>query len=224
MKPLRAVLLVGSAKPSGTSTSESLGRFLFDRLDRAGVATSTLTVDRSASGRDRRLVAAVAAADVFVLSTPLYVDSFPALVIRSLEAIAADRQRGARRRCGFAVIVNCGFPEASQCDTVLAMARLFARRAGFEWMGGLALGEGGTIDGKHLEAFGGVTKQVRAALDLAAAALAEGQAIPAEAVARMARRMLPQRIYTIAATIDWRRRAVRHGVPQRQLRARPFEM
>ena len=222
MKPARALLLVGSAKPSGVSTSASLGRYLFDRLVELGVQTSSMTVDRSAVGRDRRFLAAVAESDLFVLSTPLYVDSFPALVIRAFEAIALERQRRPPRPCGFALIVNCGFPEASQCDTALAIARLFARRTRFDWRGGLALGEGGAIDGRKLEAFGGLTKHVRAALDAAATALAEGLPIPAEATTQMAGRMLPPRLYTFAATIDWRRRAFRHGVPQRQLRARPF--
>ena len=224
MTPARALLLVGSAKPSGTSTSESLGRYLFDRLAQRGLVTMTLTVDRSVRGIDRRLLTAVADTDLLVLATPLYVDSFPALVIRTLEAIAADRQRAPAPPCGFSTIVNCGFPEASQCDLALAMGRLFARQADFYWKGGLALGEGGVIDGKALETFGGLTKHVRAALDVAADALANGQPIPADAMTRMARRLLPSRLYTLAASIDWRRQALKNGVAQRQLRARPFQM
>jgi len=40
----RAVLLVGSAKPAGTSTSEVLGRYLCARLAERGVATTVLFV------------------------------------------------------------------------------------------------------------------------------------------------------------------------------------
>jgi len=43
----RAVLLVGSAKPAGTSTSEVLGRYLCARLAERGVATTVLFVGRS---------------------------------------------------------------------------------------------------------------------------------------------------------------------------------
>ena len=142
----RAVLLVGSAKPAATSTSESLGEYLFARLAERGVTTSTLRVSGNrASPVDRQLAGALADANLFVLAAPIYVDSFPYLVTRTLESIASRGNR--RARCTFAALVNCGFPEAAQCRTALDIAEAFARRAGFKWAGGLALGEGGAIDG-----------------------------------------------------------------------------
>ena len=120
------------------------------------------------------------------------------------------------------MIVNCGLPEAAQCDTALAMGRLFARQARFDWAGGLALGEGGAIDGKRLEDLGPLTKHVRAALDLAAAELAGVRVVPPEAVGLMARRLMPATIYTMAGNFGWRRLAARNHV-RSQLGARPYE-
>jgi hypothetical protein len=221
MTPSRALLLVGSAKASATSTSAALGRYLLDRLEAAGLSTTTMTVNRT--GHESALLAAIAETDLLVVSTPLYVDSFPYLVTRAFEAIHATRGVDpSARSCALAFIVNCGFPEAAHCDTAMAMARIFARRARFDWAGGLALGEGGAIDGRSLADLGRLTRHVRAALDLAAAALADGRRIPAEATARMARRMMPARLYTLGGNVGWMRQAARNGVSRRQLRARPY--
>jgi hypothetical protein len=223
MKLSKALLLVGSAKVSGASTSESLGRYLIDRLERNGVTTLFQPVNRSAGGKSTELLAALADADLFILATPLYVDSFPYLVIRTLEGIEEARAYGPTPRpCALATIINCGFPEAAQCETALAMAKLFARRARFEWAGGLALGQGTAIDGKPLEALGGLTRHVRAALDLAATALTDGQSLPAEAIAEMARPLMPSRLYTLAGNFGWRRQASRNQVHGR-IGARPFD-
>jgi NAD(P)H-dependent FMN reductase len=90
------VLLVGSAKPAGTSTSEALGRYLFARLAERRVATTVLFVGRSpASHAERRLVAALADANLFVLATPVYVDSLPYPVTRTLEYVSQSLPRGA---------------------------------------------------------------------------------------------------------------------------------
>jgi hypothetical protein len=190
----RAVCLVGSAKPAGASTSEALGRYLCGQLEERGVATTLMFVGRSPwSHAEETLAAALVDADLFVLATPLYVDSLPYLVTRTLEYVA--RSASPRRPpCAFAALINCGFPEAEQCGTALDIARAFARRAGFDWAGGLALGEGGAIDGQSLKALGALTRRVRAALDRAAAELVEGRPVPAAAVEQFARRLMPRRI------------------------------
>ena len=219
----RAVLLVGSAKPAGTSTSEVLGRYLCARLAERGVATTVLFVGRSpASHADRQLLAALADANLFVLATPVYVDSLPYLVTRTLEYVSQSAPKW-RTPCAFAALINCGFPEPEQCRTALDIAQAFAARAGLDWAGGLALGEGGAIDGGPLERLGGLTRHVRAALDLAAAALAEGHPVPPAAIARLARLMMPARLYTLMGNIGWRRRAARNDL-RSPLDARPFDL
>jgi len=219
----RAVLLVGSAKPAGRSTSEALGRYLCARLAERGVATTVLFVGRSPrANAEAKLSAALTEADLFVLATPLYVDSLPYLVIRALEhVVRASSPR--RRRCRFAALINCGFPEAEHCRTALDILQAFARRARFDWAGGLALGEGGVVDGQSIQTLGGVTRRVRAALDRAAAELAEGRGVPAASVEQFARGLIPERVYTFMGNLGWRRRAMQNGVAS-TLDAKPFEL
>lgn len=219
----RALLLVGSAKTPGTSTSEALGRYLLDRLAAGGAATVVVPVCRSTSAvEDRRLAAAVAGSDLFILATPLYVDSLPYLVTRALESLAVARSREqTRRRCAFVALMNCGFPESRQCETALAILRLFARQAGFDWAGGLALGGGETIAGRSLDQLGGMTRNVRTALDIAASALLTGGPVPPDAIKRLARPLMPSLVYTFMGNAGWKRQARRNGV-RGQLGARPF--
>ena len=120
-------------------------------------------------------------------------DGLPYLVTQALERIAAHRP-GETDYAGvplFLAIANCGFPEAQHNETALAICEQFAAAAGFRWAGGLALGEGGAINGQPLAKAGGMVHNVVAALDLAAAALAEGEPVPAEAIALMARPFIP---------------------------------
>ena len=108
----RAVVLAGSAKPAGASTSEALARYLCARLKDRGVTTTLISVSGPPQSRaEAALDAALVDADLFVLATPLYVDSLPYLVTRTLESLA--RSSSPRRsRCAFAAVINCGFPEA----------------------------------------------------------------------------------------------------------------
>lgn len=215
------VLLIGSAKPSGRSTSEALARHLARRFEAAGAVVSLVPVNRSRRpAQDEQLLAAVDAADLFMLVTPLYIDSLPYLVTRALEIISARRERRPNQR--FASLINCGFPEAAQCRTALAILECFARRAGFIWAGGLALGGGASIDGRSLERLGGMTRNLRAALDQAADALVRGDPVPATAVALLAKPMMPAALYTLLGNVGWRWQASRHGV-HRHLKERPYQ-
>ena len=109
-------------------------------------------------------------------------------------------------------IVNCGFPEHAHNDLSLEMCRLFAEQAGWRWSGGLSLGGGGVIDGNPLRERGPLTRSVRKALELTAAALDAGRDVPAEAVALMAKPMMPPRVYRWVANYGWRHEARANGI------------
>jgi hypothetical protein len=222
--PQTAALVVGSAKARGTSVSEGLARALASRLERAGVRpTIFFATDFLRDERARASSAAVAAADLFVLVSPLYVDAFPALATRALEFVAATRARGAGP-AAFSVIVNCGFPEPEHTRTALAIARHFADAAGYAWAGGLPLGGGGAINpALPLDAQHGPAEHVKAALELAARALAHGEGLPDDAISRMASSPMPDAVYRAMGDLGWRYQAYRNGLAQAALRARPLE-
>lgn len=220
-----ALLLIGSAKLAGESTSEALGSYLMQRLQARGVAGAAMHVARAlrTETRAQELLQAIDRADLFILAFPLYVDSLPYLVTDALERIAAHRSAQVVERCPlFLVIANCGFPEAAHNATALAICRQFADAAGFAWAGGLALGEGGAIAGRPLAQAGGMVHNVVAALDLAAVALEAGQSVPAEAAALMARPFIPARAYMLMGDVGWLAQARKHRV-LRRLGARPFD-
>lgn len=223
--PKNALFLIGSAKPAGESTSEALATYLAQRLEQQSVPTANMHVARVLRTETRtvELLQAVDAADLFVLAIPLYVDALPYLAIEALERIAAHRQaQPSPAPAAFLAIANCGFPEAQHNTTALAICQQFVEVAGFAWAGGLALGAGGAINGRPLTEAGGMARHVVQALDLAAAALAAGQPAPAEAVALLARPMMPLRMYTFMGDMGWRMQARRNGV-YRRLRAKPFQ-
>ena len=222
--PKTALFLIGSAKPAGASTSEALATYLAQRLEQQDVATATMYVARAmrTETRVQELLQAVDAVDLLVLAFPLYVDTLPYLATEALERIAAHRQvQPPPAPAAFLAIANCGFPEAQHNTTALAICLQFAGEAGFAWVGGLALGAGGAINGRPLAEAGGMARHVVQALDLAAAALVAGQPAPQEAVTLLARPLMPLRVYTFMGDLGWRMQARRHGA-YRRLRARPF--
>lgn len=204
--PRHALLLVGSAKPRGLSTSEALGHELLARLEARGIATTTRWVQHDAHSAHglAALTAAVRSHDLLVVATPLYIDALPSLVTRSLEAIAADRQSLASAPpLTVAMIVNCGFPEARHCSVASAIGALFARTTGARWAGALQLGGGGTVGGRSLREAGSVVRHLSDALDMACAILADGRAIPPESMATFRQPLMPTALYMAAGNAGW---------------------
>jgi hypothetical protein len=219
----RALLLVGSPK-TRKSNSHSLGAYLFERLSAKSINTETIylhTALRSPK-RSQALLDAVEAADLVTLAFPIYVDSLPAPAIEALERIAAHRRgrEGAAAQL-FAAIANCGFPEAQHCATALAICETFARQAGFEWAGSLALGAGEMINETPLVEEDGKTALIRESLDMAAEALAQGRAIPLAAKEIMGRPLVPHWAYRLMGGLGWLQQAGEYSALG-LLRRRPY--
>ena len=221
----RAALLVGSAKPKGTSASETIARALAGRLERMSVTTELHFATEFVHDDPYAIMHAdaIAACDLFALVTPLYVDSLPALATHALELIARSRRRvGAPARC--VAIVNCGFPEAEQNRTALRIARHFSTDAHYAWGGGLALGAGGVVSpGVALGHPHGPVAHVVRALDMAAPALAIGDPLPLEAIDAMAEAPLPDALYRVIGDLGFRWQAHANGLSQAAIHARPFD-
>jgi hypothetical protein len=208
--PQKALLLVGSPKP-GESTSESLGRYLFDDLERRGVQTQTLHVVKAVRSDESiaELRAAAAGADLVVLSFPLYVDSLPAPTIRALELLA--EQPTAEAAPAFVTICQSGFPEADHNEVAVEICRHFAHAAGFEWAGDLIFAAGGMVNGQPLAKLKGMLRSAIKALDLTAEELAAGRPVPEEAVRLMAKPAIPKFGYRFMANWGWRSQFKKRG-------------
>ncbi len=219
-----AVLLVGSPRGK-TSTSNALGSYLFEQLAARGVQTETIrlyTVLKSEQNM-QALLEAVSAAGLVTLAFPLYVDALPGAVVQVLEKIAAYRRENPPDHPQqLAAIANCGFPEAAQNDTALAICHNFSRLAGFEWAGGLSLGGGeGIVHGTPLGELDGRATPIKASLELAAHALAAGEPIPAQPVALMSRKVIPAWLYRIMGAYGWKQQAKGYGT-QKKLNEQPY--
>ena len=159
---------------------------------------------------------------MLVLAFPLYIDSLPAPVIAALELIAKQRKSNPSSKTQrLAVIVNNGFPEATQNNTALAICKRFAVETGVEWAGGLSLGGGGPIEGKSLKDAGFLARNVRKALDLAANDLLEGRAVSWEAVDLMGKPLVPKWLYLFVANYGWKKQAKAYCAQDRLYEKQP---
>jgi hypothetical protein len=214
----QAILLVGSAKPRGRSSSETLGRALLARLARhdvAGVVVHAhLTIADTRYGLD-----VLEGCDLLVLATPLYFDALPAQVVALMQRLVEHRASSDAPPMALAALINCGTPDAHQADAARAMCALAAREARLDWRGALAFGQGEAISGQHPGRTG--AEPHGEALELAAAALARGEPIPPEAVERAARPLLPEARYALVGNAGWLLRARRSGALLR-MGARPL--
>lgn len=220
---MKALLITGSPK-GRASVSRQFGAALLDRLAARGAETEEISVAevlRSSEER-HRFYRAADAADVVVVSFPLYVDQLPAPLIQTLELLA-DRRLGAQGATPWpgplvqrlVAIVQCGFWESHQNRPAVDIMRQFARETGFVWAGGLAMGAGGALSGRSLDKAGGMVRNAVRALDLAAAALAEGGLVPPEAEALMAKPLMPRWLYHPAANWGFRHLLKKHGAKAR---------
>lgn len=219
----RIVLLNGSPK-ANEGTSGSLAAYLQGRLRERGCIAEVISVKQAIASVDgtERLLAEASAADVLVLAFPLYIDSLPYPVTRVLELIAAGRKEsGAGKGSQFLAIANNGFPEAHQNETALAICRQFAKEAGLEWAGGLALGGGQSIDGRPIEETGWLARNIKKSLNLVADALADGQPLSPKAVRLMSKPLVPAWFYLWMGETGGKRAAKKNGAWER-INDRPY--
>jgi len=233
--PRRALLIIGSPRTDAPSASSVLGSYLLERLGASRWETEALTL-RASLNREEGEAALLEATDragLILFVFPLYADALPHLATKALAAIAAHRRAAADpppQR--LMALVNSGFPETHQNAVALAICREFATQSGIAWSGGLALGGGGIVGSQPLTATkrsGPPVKRVIQALDLTAAALSEGRAVPAAAVRLMTRNPIPffpfalwRSLYMRLGSRGLEQEAAKNGVGKDRLLDQPY--
>lgn len=222
--PRRATIFVGSARPKGSSSSESLGRALAAGLEQAGVATTLVhAVSFIKAGRAaEKALSTMLAGELLVIAAPLYVDTLPALATHALERLAERLPNAGYPLRTVVGLLNCGFPEAAHNRTAMVILRNFTQQAGLLWSGGLAMGAGEILHGQALSK-ARLLRPQRRALALAARDLAAGRPLSPEASKEMASPLVPPSLFRWLGAARWLWQARRHGLGWRQLVARPFE-
>ena len=223
----KTVLLLNGSPRGQTSSSASLGSYLVGRLRERGFQGRDLHVQPLVKPLDglQRLAAEVNAADLVICAAPLYIDSIPAPLIAAMEYLCERRKaEKPRRDQALVALVNSGFPEPAPSATALAIYREFASEAGFSWSGGLAFASGqAAIDMKPLDKAGFMARNARKSLDLAAAALAEGNPVPDGARAIAAKPLIPVPMFLPIGNLLWWRSRVKDRAVWKAIRARPYE-
>lgn len=225
----RALLLVGSPRCE-KSNSESIGTYLMELLGEKGVAWDkayAYRLTRTADGRDK-LLNYVHRADILVIASPLYVDSIPSFTIKAMELIYEHRRstESPKEQTLFA-IVNCGFPEPAHNQTALAIYRRFALESGLNWAGGARVGWGAAIDGRPLDSVGGMVRNLKKGLQLAAEALAANIQVSKEAEELMSKPFMPlflaKLMLSVAGGVIWNGQARKNGVKEKMYDT-PYEI
>ncbi|MBS1158139.1 MAG: NADPH-dependent reductase [Proteobacteria bacterium] len=223
--PRTASILIGSARPKGQSTSESLARGLAAGLERAGVKTSLVRAISFVKDGHRadKALATLLGGELLVIAAPLYVDALPSLATHALERLGEQLGSQPHQVKSVVGIINCGFPEAVHNRTALRILRAFAQASGLNWGGGLAMGAGEILHGKPLSAARFVMRAQSRALALAARDLAAGRGISPEASQQMARPLLPAFLFRWVAPFKWILQARSYGVSWTKLHERPLD-
>jgi hypothetical protein len=223
-KPVHAVLLVGS--PRGpSSTSNSLGTYLLEKLEQQGLTSEKVYINQFLGSEKKQaaMLRLIDESDLIILAFPLYVDSLHSQVVKTLELIA-EHEKGKldliKKR--FVAIANSGFPEAKHNNIALAVCRIFAKQVGFTWAGGLAMGGGGMIAGRPLGELGGMVRNQRKALEIAADSLAKGGAIPEKAVVLISKIGIPKWMYVWMGNRGWKQEAKQH-IAIKKMYDKPFK-
>lgn len=233
----QALLIVGSPKVKSPSNSSVLGGYVLQQLKQRGWETASLTLrGHLLNGQGQtKFLAIVDQADLILFAFPLYIDSLPYLMMKSLEVMAkhfATHPQSKPKRL-FA-IANNGFPEVHHNALALAICQRFAIDTNMTWHGGLALGAGEAMIGGHPletpQSAGRLpVKPVIQALDMASEALASGQNVPPKAAQLLAKPPIPllpprvwQWLFIKLAQYHWRQTAAANQVGEQDLLAQPY--
>lgn len=200
----KALLLIGSPKKKN-STSESLGNYLLEGLNKKGYISEKLHIISILKDDVEGLFAKVNDADIVIVSAPLYVDSLPSPLIKAFELIGQNRKGMSNSKSQrFISIVNNGFPESFHSNTALKICKIFADNAGFQWLGGLAIGCGPAINGMPIKNLGGMTRNIVKSLDITIDTIAKNESIPLEAINLVSKEIIPSWLYTLIANRGWK--------------------
>jgi hypothetical protein len=227
----RALLLIGS--PRGLkSTSEIIGSYLVNRLQQKSVEAEKVWIYplmKSDKGQEN-LLSSVDRADIIAFIFPLYWDSQPSLVIKTMELVALHRKSIENpKKHQFIAISNSGFPEVHHNDTVLAICRRFAKETGMEWIGGIGISGGEALGlmsealgNKPLQKLGFMSRNDRKCLDFIVEALTTEETVPQQIIDKRIKRPLPNWTYGLLGTIFLRREAKKNKVWKR-IYDRPYQ-
>ncbi|MBY9005907.1 MAG: NAD(P)H-dependent oxidoreductase [Candidatus Lokiarchaeota archaeon] len=218
-----SVILIGSPRCE-KSNSNSLGSYMQSQLEFYNVSVEKYYLYNIMNHKEKidDLFLKINESDLIILVFPLYFDCFPVYVLKMMELLFDYRKSlKDNKKNKFAVIVNCGFPEASKNKIALKICKNFVNEIRFEWNGGLSIGAGEVIGTRQIEKIKGILKNLKKGFKIAAKALAEGKSIPQQATELVSKPLIPKFIYLKSATLSFKKEAKKYGT-KKILRSQPY--
>jgi len=222
-KNKKVTLLVGSPRKE-KSASEALGLYLCKHLDPVQFIYQKMYLRDQVYKKDknREWIQNILQSDLIILVAPLYVDSLPSFVIKTLEIIHRQaKKENHEKEINFLAIINSGFPESFQSQIALDICRHFAQKTDMVWLGGLALGSGMFLGGKDIGKMGWFVRNIKKSLDETAVALNQGIPIPESAIALMQKALFGKIFFQWFANLGFKQRAKKNGLKNEAYR-RPY--
>ena len=219
------LLLIGSPKGNCLdSTSYVLGKHVINNLRAENINSEVISIPShlKSDSQIKKFLNKIERADTLLLSSPLYVDTLPAPVTQALELIKESSKIITNsKNKELMVIVNCGFPESSQNRVAIQICEQFALETGMAWLGGLAVGMGGSLSGKVIPEQGGKAKEVKEALDFLTVKIIQSEKIPEDKLPYEVEPNIPGWLYTFIGNLSWRVQALKNGC-YKLLNNKPF--
>jgi multimeric flavodoxin WrbA len=185
-----------------------LGGYLLEKLREQGLNDKKAYIHRLMNKEEKKkeFLQLIENNDLIILSFPLYVDSLPSPVIRLMEYLSQNLQKGEIdliNKKGLVAISNCGFPESDQITTAMKICELFAQDVGFRWLGGIKVGGGESIHGRPLKERGKMVQNIIEGFDRVVDNIRRGEEISKEAIDLISKLMIPKKMYKIFGNMGW---------------------
>ncbi len=145
---MKSVCLVNGSLRGGKSASLAFLRDIDRRLPPGEFAKTTIAVSAARrSPYSQSVLEQMAAADILVLSFPLYAYGLPGALMRLLEDYDAYVRAGNNRKRGARVyvLVNCAFPRPHITGEAVRVVRNFCRRHALQWRFAVCIASGITV-------------------------------------------------------------------------------
>lgn len=165
----------------------------------------------------KKAVEDILEADVFLVVTPLYIDSLPAPLIRVLEIIEKTSYSFNQKKPHLYAIINNGFYESEQNTTALKILENFANATKFTWGGGLAIGAGSMLADMPDISKGPTANVYQALIDFTNIII--NDSILNQNIYVTPK--IPRFLYFLSGNLMWKQIAKKHGVKKR-LNDQPF--
>ncbi len=190
---LHHVLFINGSTRPGKTTSDSIARFIMEKLKPMGVEGTRYQVSELIKRPEsiRTLLQLINEAELLVMIIPLNVDSLSFPTILLMEQMASFKEKGLLKGKKTAAIVHSGYPEEAQRKPALSICRCFAEEMDMEWLGGVGFGGTSLIAGRDLVDVGFLTKGLRKTLAEMAVSFREGSPLSQKTYKRANKSVLP---------------------------------